>query len=117
MPGGGHECSEFISKHSHFSTTDADARVSVKPGKPRQLNYLAQVAVDTAHYVITQIQSDYANKKDSQCLSALLKNTIENLHENNLQIEEVLADGGSCLQPEKINEMDHQESPGRCKSA
>ena len=94
MPGGKNERAKFVSNHTHFSTTDADACISVKPGKARQLNYLAQVSVDTASHVITQIQSDYANKKDSQCLPALLKNTIENLEENNLQIEEVLADGG-----------------------
>ena len=50
--------------------------------------------MDTAHHVITQIQSDYANKKDSQCLPSLLQNTIENLAENDLSIEELLADGG-----------------------
>jgi transposase len=94
MPGGTNERSKFVSNHTHQSTTDKDARVSVKPGKPRQLNYLAQVSVDTAHHVITQIQSDYANKKDSQCLPSLLKNTIENLQEGNLQIAEVLADAG-----------------------
>lgn len=86
--------SRFVSNHTHFSTTDSDARISVKPGKPRQLNYLAQVSVDTDHHVITHIQSDYANKKDSQCLPALLENTIENLAENNLEVEEVLADAG-----------------------
>ena len=85
---------KFVSNHTHYSSTDPEARISVKPGKPRQLNYLAQVAVDTAHHVITQIQSDYANKKDSQCLPSLLKNVIENLQQNNLKIEEVLADAG-----------------------
>jgi transposase len=94
MPGGTNERSRFVSNHTHQSSTDKDARVSVKPGKPRQLNYLAQVSVDTAHHVITHIQSDYANKKDSQCLPSLLKNTIENLKEGDLQIEEVLADAG-----------------------
>jgi transposase len=94
MPGGKNARSKFVSNHTHFSTTDPDARISVKPGKARQLNYLAQVSVDTASHVITQIQSDYASKKDSQCLPSLLKNTIENLQENNLQIEEVLADAG-----------------------
>ena len=68
QPGSRDERSRFVSNHTHQSTTDKDARVSVKPGKPRQLNYLAQVSVDTAHHVITQIQSDYASKKDSQCL-------------------------------------------------
>lgn len=94
MPSSDNEQRKFVSNHTHSSITDADARISVKPGKPRQLNYHAQVAVDTAHHVITQIQSDYANKKDSQCLPSLLKNTIENLKENNLTIEELLADGG-----------------------
>ena len=94
MPGSDNEKRRFVSNHTHISTTDADARISVKPGKPRQLNYHAQVAVDTARHVITQIQSDYANKKDSQCLPSLLKNTIENLAENNLMIEELLGDGG-----------------------
>lgn len=94
QPGSTDERSRFVSNHTHQSTTDKDARVSVKPGKPRQLNYLAQVAVDTAHHVITQIQSDYASKKDSQCLPSLLENTIENLREGGLGIEEVLADTG-----------------------
>jgi len=85
---------KFVSNHTHYSTTDADARVSVKPGKPRQLNYLAQVSVDTAHHVITQIQTDHADKKDSQCLPSLLTSTINNLHEQGLQIEEVFADAG-----------------------
>jgi transposase len=52
----------FVSNHTHYSITDADARVSVKPGKPRQLNYQAQVSVDAAHHVITQIQTDRAIK-------------------------------------------------------
>lgn len=89
-----HKRPKFVSNHTHYSSTDPEARISVKPGKPRQLNYLAQVAVDTAHHVITQIQSDYANKKDSQCLPSLLKNTIENLQQSHLTIEEVLADAG-----------------------
>lgn len=94
MPSSDNEKRKFVSNHTHSSKTDPDARISVKPGKPRQLNYHAQVAVDTAHHVITQIQSDYANKKDSQCLPSLLKNTMENLQENNLIMEELLADGG-----------------------
>ncbi|MCZ8329651.1 MAG: transposase, partial [Cyclobacteriaceae bacterium] len=44
---------KFLSNHTHYSTTDADARIAVKPGKPRQLNYLAQTSVDTQHHVIT----------------------------------------------------------------
>lgn len=97
MPKGSKEqqaASKFVSNHTHYSTTDPDARISVKPGKPRQLNYHAQVAVDTAHHVITQIESHHANKKDSQCLSSIVKNTVEHLKENDLTLEEVLADAG-----------------------
>jgi len=110
MPGAASDRSKFVSNHTHQSTTDKDARVSVKPGKPRQLNYLAQVSVDTAHHVITQIQSDYANKKDSQCLPSLLKNTITNLQQGDLRIEEVLADAGyssgEALQALEDNHID-----------
>jgi len=87
------EWSKSLSNHTLQSTTDKDARVSVKPGKTRRLNYLAQVSVDTANHVITQIQSDFADKKDSQCLPSLVHNTIDNLSEQGLQVEEVLADG------------------------
>ena len=85
--------SKSLSNHTLQSTTDKDARVSVKPGKARRLNYLAQVSVDTANHVITHIQSDFADKKDSQCLPSLLDNTINNLNGNGLQVTEVLADG------------------------
>ena len=78
MPGGKGERSKFVSNHTHYSSTDKDARVSV----------------DTAHHVITQIQSDYADKKDSQCLPSLLENTISNLKQEGLEVEEVLADAG-----------------------
>lgn len=92
MPGG--ENRKYVSNHTHYSTTDPDARVSVKPGKPRQLNYAAQVSVDAAHHVITQIQTDYADKKDSQCLPSLLSHTISNLKQEGIEVEEVYADAG-----------------------
>ena len=95
MPHGHKEGrAKFVSNHTHYSTTDPDARVSVKPGKPRQLNYTAQVSVDTAHHVITQIQTDHADKRDSQCLPSLVSNTIDNLAEQGLEVEEVYADAG-----------------------
>lgn len=85
---------KFVSNHTHYSSTDPDARVSVKPGKPRQLNYAAQVSVDTAHHVITHIQTDHADKRDSQCLPSLISNTITILCEQGLQVEQVYADAG-----------------------
>jgi hypothetical protein len=35
-------------------------------------NYQVQVSVDAAHHVIIQIQTDHADKEDSQCLPSLL---------------------------------------------
>ncbi len=94
QPGSRDERSKFVSNHTHYSTTDPDARVAVKPGKARQLNYLGQLSVDTAHHVITHIQADYASKKDSQCLPSLLQNTRANLGAAGLRLKEVLADAG-----------------------
>jgi len=37
---------KFLSNHTHYSPTDPDAKISVKPGKARQLNYAGQLAVD-----------------------------------------------------------------------
>ena len=70
-----------VSNHDSYSATDKDAKVSVKPGKTRRLNYLAQVSVDTSHHVITHVQSEHADKKDSLCLPRLLSNTVDNLKE------------------------------------
>jgi transposase len=85
---------KFLSNHTHYSKTDADARISVKPGKPRQLNYSAQTSVDTKHHVITNIMADFADKRDSQSLPKAITETKNNLAENDLQLEEVLADTG-----------------------
>jgi transposase len=94
QPGSGDERSRFVSNHTHYSTTDPDARVAVKPGKPRQLNYLGQISVDTQSHVITHIQADHADKKDSQCLPSLLQSTISNLKAQGLRLKEVLCDAG-----------------------
>jgi transposase len=85
---------KYLSNHTHYSPTDPDARISVKPGKARQLNYLAQLAVDDAHHVITAIHADYADRRDSQCLPALLDQTIENLSDNDIRIDQITADTG-----------------------
>ena len=52
--------------------------MSVKPGKARQLNYFGQIAVDDAHHVITGACSDFADKRDSQCLEQIVELTEEN---------------------------------------
>jgi hypothetical protein len=83
-----------LSNHTHYSATDPDARISVKPGKPRQMNYSAQTVVDTSHHVITNIQADYSDKRDSQSLAAVMEQTKENLSAYGLEVEEILADTG-----------------------
>ena len=85
---------KFLSNHTHYSTTDPDARISVKPGKPRQMNYSAQTVVDTSHHVITNIQADYSDKRDSQSLQAVVEQTKNNLAESGLEVKEILADTG-----------------------
>ena len=90
----GKDSPKFLSNHTHYSPTDPDARISTKPGKPRQLNYSAQTSVDTSHHVITNIMADYSDKRDNQSLIAAVKQTKENLEQNNLKLEEVLADTG-----------------------
>jgi len=85
---------KYLSNHTHYSTTDNDARIAVKPGKPRQLNYLAQTCVDTAHHVITHIQACHADKKDAQCLPFIINGLKENLGEHGLLVEQIIADTG-----------------------
>jgi transposase len=85
---------KFVSNHTHYSTTDRDARVSVKPGKPRQLNYSMQTSVDIGSHVITHVEAHYADRRDSECLSQVLRNTIANLQQQELQVEEIAADTG-----------------------
>jgi len=85
---------KFLSNHTHYSTTDTDARIAVKPGKPRQFNYLAQTSVDTEHHVITHIEAHHADKKDSQCLPNVIEGLKENLEPEGIIIEQLLADTG-----------------------
>ena len=80
------------SNKTHYSPTDPDAKMSVKPGKACQLNYYGQIAVDDAHHVITGANADFADQRDSQCLKKIAGQTIENLHQNNISIEQLAAD-------------------------
>jgi transposase len=82
----------LITNATHYSPVDADARLSTKRGKPTNLNYLGQVSVDTASHVITHVQTFLADKRDSQCLPAVLVNLVSNLKENDITVQEVIAD-------------------------
>jgi Transposase DDE domain. len=86
--------SKYLSNHTHYSPTDSDARISTKPGKPRNLNYYGQIGVDTKNHVITGATSDFADKRDSQCLEKLTELMEENLQQNHIDMDELLADTG-----------------------
>ena len=93
-PGAGNKGSKYTSNKTHYSPTDPDARISVKPGKARKLNYLSNICVDTAHHVITHIHAYHAHKKDNQYLQDIVKRTQERLNTQGLLWQNVLADTG-----------------------
>jgi len=80
------------SNKTHFSPSDPDAKMSVKPGKATALNYLGEVSVDTASHIITHIQAFEANQRDSQCLPSVIENLVETLNQNGMRVEEIIAD-------------------------
>ncbi|MGY3213189.1 IS1182 family transposase [Mucilaginibacter sp. HD30] len=82
------------SNDTHYSPSDPDAKMSVKPGKPTALNYLGQVAVDTATHMITHVQAFTADKRDSECLAAVLRHLKATLLENDIALQEIVADTG-----------------------
>ena len=91
MPGS-ESRGKFLSNKTHYSPTDPDARIAVKPGKPRELYYSGQIAVDTAHHVITHAQSFTADGKDCRDLITITDQLQSRLQQQGMQIEKVLAD-------------------------
>lgn len=49
-------------------------------------------AVDDKHHVITGALADFASKKDSDSLEQIVAQAKENLEQNNITLEEVIAD-------------------------
>jgi hypothetical protein len=92
--GARHEQARLLSNKTHYSPTDPDARISVKPGKARALNYLCSLAVDTAHGVISHVQADLADQRDSLHLPRLLTGLQRRLRTTELPLRELLADAG-----------------------
>ncbi len=93
-PGAGNKGSKYTSNKTHYSPTDPDARISVKPGKARKLNYLSQLSVDTAHHVITDIKAYHADKKDNQYLQDITARLKNRLHKQGLIWRNCVADTG-----------------------
>jgi len=80
------------SNQTHYSPADPDARIATKPGKPSKLYYSGQIAVDDANHVITGAMADFSDKRDSQSLTPLLTQTINNMEMENMQITQIVAD-------------------------
>ena len=93
-PGAGNKGSKYTSNKTHYSPTDPDARISVKPGKARKLNYLSQLSVDTAHHVITDIKAYHADGKDNQQLPDIVERLQGRLWRQGLVFENCVADTG-----------------------
>lgn len=93
-PGAGNKGSKYTSNKTHYSPTDPDARISVKPGKARKLNYLSQLSVDTAHHVITDIKAYHADGKDNQQLQDIVQRLQRRLWQQGLVFENCVADTG-----------------------
>ncbi|APQ15942.1 IS1182 family transposase [Maribacter hydrothermalis] len=93
-PGAGNKGAKYTSNKTHYSPTDPDARISVKPGKARKLNYLSQLSVDTAHHVITDIRACHADGKDNQQLQDIVQRLQRRLWQQGLVFENCVADTG-----------------------
>jgi transposase len=92
--GAHHPKAQLLSNKTHYSPTDPEARISVKPGKARALNYLCSVAVDTASGIISHIQADFADRRDSTHLPELVPRLQTRLAANELTLREFIADTG-----------------------
>ncbi|MBB6609692.1 transposase [Pontibacter sp. Tf4] len=92
--GANHEKAQLVSNKRHYAPHDPDARISVKTGKARKLNYHCSMAVDTAMGVNSHIQADYADGRDSQYLSNLTGQVQSRLLTNGLLMLDLLADAG-----------------------
>lgn len=82
----------LLSNNTHYSPADPDARISVKPGKVRALNYLCSMAVDEGNGVISHIQADFADRRDSVLLPSIVEPLYQRLLAHKLPIAELVAD-------------------------
>jgi hypothetical protein len=74
--------------------SDPEAKLSQKTGKPSRLYYLSSMAVDTYRHVITHIQADLADEKDSRHLMAIVDKLSIKLKQYGLPFQYLSADAG-----------------------
>jgi transposase len=92
--GASHKKAQLLSNKTHYNPHDPDARISVKPGKARKLNYHCSMSVDTAEGVISHIQADFADGRDSQYLTNISLQVQNRLRNSELIMTDLLADAG-----------------------
>jgi len=83
-----------LKNDTHQCSSDPDARMAIKPNKPKDMYYHGQVCVDSQYGVVTAAMGDYGSRKDPQSFPELLAKARENLANFDRQIKELLADGG-----------------------
>ncbi|QNE42191.1 IS1182 family transposase (plasmid) [Hymenobacter sp. NBH84] len=92
--GAHHPKARLLSNKTHYSPTDPEARIPIKPGKARALNYLCSLAVDTATGIISHVQADLADSRDSLHLPGLVQHLQHRLQANELHLRDLVADTG-----------------------
>ena len=90
--GGKRPNARLVSNKTHYSPSDPEARISIKPGKARALNYLCSLAVDPAKGIISHIQADLADSRDSLHLPGLIERLQARLLTNEVPLRDVVAD-------------------------
>jgi len=90
MPGS--ERGKYLSNKTHYSPSDPDSRIAVKPGKPRDMYYSGQIAVDTAHHVITHAATFTADGKDCRDFITIATQLQTRMQQQGIAIEKILAD-------------------------
>ncbi len=74
------------------SPTDPEARLAYKSGKLFRFYYLSSMAVDTHQHVITHMQADYADGRDSLHLLPLVEKLVKNFKKFGLPTKNIVAD-------------------------
>lgn len=80
------------SNKTHQSSSDPDARMTRKPGKPAALYYRGHISVDGGEGVIVAAMSDYGDYEDHQSLPPLLEQIQTHLAGYSINANNVIAD-------------------------
>jgi len=84
------------SNKNYESKTDSDSRTVTKPGKPSGLYYSTHYSADSKKKIITDVFTNYADRRDSIVLSEVYDRAEKRLEKLGLAIEEISADKGYC---------------------